>query len=312
LSAAFYCMSSDVYFLAAVGLVNSLRLAGHTEPVHLLDCGLTREQRGLLETEVTIVPGRRDTPHFLLKTLAPMRHPAEVMVLIDADMAVTRSLDPLIAEASRGKVVAGGTGIDRFREDWGEVLDLGALRPKPYVSSGLVLLGGPLGLEVLRLVDQRIDLVDFERTYFRGDDRDYPLLHAEEDVFNAALAARADADQVVAFDPRLSASPPFAGLRVVDERSLRCEYEDGTEPYVVHHWLAKPWLEPTHHGVYSRLLRRLLIGDDVAIRVPGDEIPLRFRSGLRAYAERKRINARERFRWHVREPLAARRGGERA
>ena len=179
------------------------------------------------------------------------------------------------------------------------------------MSSGLVLLGGPFGHEVLRLVDDRIDRVDFERTYFRGDDRDYPLLHAEQDVINAVLAARAHADQLAVFDRRLSASPPFEGLRVADERTLRCAYNDGTEPYVVHHWLAKPWLEPTHHGVYSQLLRRLLVGDDVAIRVPEDEIPLRFRSGLRAYAERKRINARERLRWHVGEPLAARRGGER-
>ncbi len=192
------------------------------------------------------------------------------------------------------------------------MLDLGALRPKPYVSSALVLLGGPLGLEVLRLVDKRVDLVDFERTYFRGDDARLPAAARRGGRVNAVLAARAEADQVVAFDPRLSASPPFAGLRVVDERTLRCQYEDRVEPYVVHHWLAKPWLEPTHHGVYSRLLRRLLVGDDVAIRVPEDEIPLRFRRGLRAYAERKRVNARERFRWHVREPLAARRGGEQA
>ena len=71
----------------------------------------------------------------------------------------------------------------------------------------------------------------------------------------------------------------------------------------------KPWLEPTHHGVYSRLLRRLLIGDDLAVAVPADEVPPRLRTGLRAYADRKGTNVRERFRWHVREPLAARRRG---
>ena len=74
--------------------------------------------------------------------------------------------------------------------------------------------------------------------------------------------------------------------------------------YVVHHWLAKPWLEQTHHGVYSQLLQRLLDRRRVAIRVPRAQIPLRFRGGLRAFAERKRINARERLRYHVREPLA--------
>ena len=102
-------------------------------------------------------------------------------------------------------------------------------------------------------------------------DEDYPLLYADQDVLNAILAARVGEDRVVALDPRLAPMPPFAGLRVVDERALRCAYDDGTEPYVVHHFIVKPWLEPTHHGVYSQLLRRLLIGDDVAIRVPDDE-----------------------------------------
>ena len=53
---------------------------------------------------------------------------------------------------------------------------------------------------------------------------------------------------------------------------------------------------PTQDGVYSRLLRRLLVGDGLAVRVPPDQIPLRFRSGIRASAERSRINARERLR----------------
>ena len=40
----------------------------------------------------------------------------------------------------------------------------------------------------------------------------------------------------------------------------------------------KPWLEPHAPGVYSRLLRRLLIGTELAIRVP-DGDPARLRSG---------------------------------
>ncbi len=50
--AAFYCMSSDVYFLGAVGMINSLRLHGHDEPIYLLDLGLRPEQRELIEPEV--------------------------------------------------------------------------------------------------------------------------------------------------------------------------------------------------------------------------------------------------------------------
>ena len=88
--------------------------------------------------------------------------------------------------------------------------------------------------------------------------------------------------------------------------SLRCAHESGIEPLVIHHWLAKPWLEPTHHGVYSQLLSRLLVGDDLAIRIPPEQVPLRLRKGPLAYAARKRVNVRERFRWHVAEPLRRR------
>jgi hypothetical protein len=294
---AFYCMSSDVYFLAAVGLVNSLRLLGRTEAIYLTDLGLTDEQRRLLEPEVRIVPAPAGVPPFLLKAHAPSRHPAEVQVLADADMIVCAPLDPLLDVAAGGKVVGGATGLDRHHDEWAELLGLGSLDGSiPYLSSALLVLGGQLGDEILALVDDRAGRVEFERTYFRGNDPTYPLLHAEEDVVNAVVRAKARPEEIVAFEPRLSAIPPFAGLTVTDARVPRCEYEDGTRPYVVHHWPGKPWLERTHDGVYSRLLRRLLTGDDVAVRVPDRLIPRRFRRGPAAWAERKLIDLRERRR----------------
>ena len=92
MSAAFYCVADERYFLGAVGMINSLRVLGHDEPVFVLDCGLTDEQRELLAPHATLVAAPRDAPPWLLKTIAPLRHPAEVMVLIDADIIVTRSL----------------------------------------------------------------------------------------------------------------------------------------------------------------------------------------------------------------------------
>jgi hypothetical protein len=307
--AAFYSVSNESYFLGAVGLINSLRIVGHTEPVFLLDCGLSAEQRELLAPQVTLVPGPSDAAPHLLKSIAPRRHPAESMVLIDADMIVTRRLTDPIDTASRGYVVAGATGMDRFLPEWGELLDLGRVERRPYVSTGLVFLGGASGREVIRLMDERKERVDFDLTFWRRNIRDYPLLHADQDLLNAIFASRVGADRIVAFDGRLSASPPFTGLRVLDERSLRCAYADGSEPYVVHHWLAKPWLERTYHGAYSRLLKRLLVDSDLAVRVPDRMIPLRFRRGLRASIERKRINAGQLLRMYVGKPVAARIGG---
>ncbi len=315
-AAAFYCMSSEEYFLGAVGMINSLRLQGHDEPIYLLDLGLSEPHRELLAREATVIPAPADTPPWLAKTVAPLAHPAEAMVLIDSDMIVTRPLGELFEAAADGRVVAFVNDRDRWVPEWGEVLELGELERRPYLCSGLVALGRDPGEEVLGLVDERQRHVAFERTYFARDDPDYPLRFLDQDVLNAVLAARVERERVAVLDEPLAATPPFAGLRVVDEQALRCRFEDGREPYVVHHYVAKPWIEPTHHGVYSRLLHRCLVGPDLALEVPRDELPLRFRTGPLAFAERKRVDARERLRYHLVEPLGERltalraRGGE--
>ncbi len=300
MDAAFYCMSSEVYFLGAVGLVNSLRLVGHDEPIYLLDCGLPAAQRELLAPHVTLVDAPGDTPPFLLKTVAPRKHPAEVMVLIDADMLAARSLAPLLAQAAAGRVVAFENDSDRFVPEWGEMLDLGPARRRPYVSSGLVLLGGDAGQEVLDLLHDRQGRVDFERSYWgAGMEVDYPFLYLEQDVLNAILATRVERDRVVTVEHRLAPTPPYRELRLRDEATLRTAYRDGTEPYVLHQFVRKPWLEPTLDTVYSRLLRRLLTGPDVAVRVAERDIPTHVRGGVRGGAARARGNARHFVRWEL-------------
>jgi hypothetical protein len=305
--AAFYCVTDARYFLGAVGMLNSLRLLGHTEPIFVLDCGLTPRQRELISPHATLVPAPSEAPPWLLKTVAPLRHPAEVMVLIDADIVATRPLFELIAEAAEPRVIAVENDVQRYVPEWGELLGLGPVRRQPYVSSGLVFLGQPVGREVLELMGELQDRVDFDRTFWRANIRDYPFLFGDQDVFNAILATRVERERVTTLANRLAPNPPFRGLRVVDETTLRCAHRDGTEPYALHHFATKPWLEPTHHGAYSRLLRRLLIRRDVPISIREEELPVRMRTGLRAWADRNWVNAQETFRWHVREPLAARR-----
>jgi hypothetical protein len=300
---AFYCLSDDRYFLGAVGLINSLRLVGHSEPILVCDCGLTAEQRGLLEPQATLVRGDPDAPPYLQKTLVPLSHPAEVMVLIDADMIVTRPLTDLIERAAGGGVVAFRNDRDRFVPDWGELLDLGTARRRPYASVGLVVLGSEAGRELLRLMDDRQSRVDFERTYFRDGDPDYAFMYPEQDVFNAILCTRVDPERVAVLDGRLAATPPYRGLRLLDETALRCAYRDGVRPFVLHQFVRKPWLEPMYHGIYPRLLARLLLGDDVAVRVPQAQVPVRMRDGPRARAERTLVNALDLGRWYLGERM---------
>ena len=298
--AAFYCVSSDVYFLGAVGLVNSLRLTGHEQPIHVLDCGLDPGARRLLEREATVHDSPAGAEPYALKTVAPLAAPAETMILIDADMIVTRPLGELVERAARGRVVAFRNKADRHVPEWGELLELGEVRRQAYVSSGLLAMGRDPGEDVLRLMHDRQSRVDLERTYFGDHADDYELLYSDQDVLNAILATRVEAGRLDPLDPGLCAETPFDGLRLADVERLRCEYEDGTEPYVVHHALSpKPWQAPAYEGVYSRMLRRLLTGADAAIAVDERELPRWLRRGALAYAERQRIKAREQFRWRV-------------
>ena len=292
--AAFYCVADDRYFLGAVALVNSIRLVGHPEPIHLLDCGLTAEQREILAAEVVLVDGPEDVAPALLKTIGPLAHPAEVVVTLDTDLIVTRSLAEPIASAAKGRVVSFRNSSDRFVPGWREALDLGPLRRGPYLDFAALFLPGAKAAEFMPLIAELQDRVEIERTYWGRNEQDYPLLYADQDVMNAIVAARVEADELVVLDTRLAPVPPFAGLEVADLATLRCSYADGTEPFVVHHHMVKPWLEPTHSGVYSELMSRLLVGDGLAIEVPADSVPQRFHAGARAWAERKLIDVRQR------------------
>jgi hypothetical protein len=301
--AAFYCVCDRRYFLGAAAMINSLRLVRHDEPIHVLDCGLTREQRAILAPHATMVTRPDDTPPYLAKTIAPSLHPADAMILIDADIVLTRSLGELIGSVPDG-VVGFRNDRDRFVREWGVLLGLGEARRRPYVSSGLVVLAGSLGSEVLGLLHDRQGRVEFERTFYGGRmEPEYAFRYPEQDVLNAILSTRGEGDRILALDEALLANPPFAGLRLRDEESLRCAYGDGTEPYGLHHYARKPWLEPMYHGIYSRLLARLLLGPGLTVVVPEGDVPLRMRSGPLAGVARTGVNARDRLGWRLRGVL---------
>jgi hypothetical protein len=197
-------------------------------------------------------------------------------------------------------VVAVANDTDRFVEGWGPLLGLGPTRRGAYANSGLIVVAGELGRDLLEQIESGLRRVDFDLTFYGVNDPAYPFRFPEQDVLNAILHSRLAPGQVEVLEARLAATPPFAGVRVLDEGSLRCAYADGAEPCVLHHHVVKPWLEPTYDGAYSRLLRRCLVGPDLAVRVPERILPRRFRSGALAHAERRLVDAR----WLVRSRLS--------
>jgi hypothetical protein len=283
-SRAIYFLADRRYFLGAVALVNSLRLAGQREPIVMLDCGLTASQRRLLEQEVTPVETTA-ADHvalpFLLRAKAPLHSPAETMVLLDADIVVTRSLELVFRLAETGKVVAFEDALPgRHCPAWQEELGLPELRRQPYVNAGFLALSGESGLTLLRQLDGFLPLTDVSRSFWGKGDADDPFFFLDQDVVNGLLAGSFDRSDVVVLPHRLAPHPPFSSL-VCDEASARCRYPDGEEPFLLHHVIRKPWLDPTPANPYTTLLTRFLLESDVPIRLAPRDLPLHLRS--RAY-----------------------------
>ena len=285
-AASVYCVTGRDFFSGAVALLNSLRLLGHREPLYVLDCGMEGWQRDLLLEHATVLPAPVDAPPSLLKHVAPLDHPDEVMIMLDADVILTRPLNELIEAASGGALVAFRNDRNRFFAQWGELLDLGPLRPSPYLTSSAIVVARALAERLLPVVGEKQMSVDHGRTWLDGGEESDPLYYVDQDVLNAVIAARLRPEQVIGLDPRLAPIPPFTGLRLIDAATLRCRYRDGTEPYLLHHASRKPWLVPMRSNAYSRLLTRLLLGPDVALRLEPRDLPRRLRTGPAARAER--------------------------
>lgn len=310
---AFYCVADARYFLGAVALVNSLRLVGHDEPIFVLDSGLTPGQRSQLEAEVVVLPGPvGETPH-LLKSLAPLRRPADVMILVDTDVIVTRHLGTLAQTAASGRLVAvADRASQRFHPGWGEALRLSCPAGNDrYVNAGLLVVPRDPGLALLARMRTLVGHIDPTETVIgRGSVND-PFYYLDQDVLNALLLDD-PRNQIEVLPHRLAPFPPFAKLRIDDLKALRCVYADGVQPFAIHHIQGKPWLSLTRTSIYSQLLTRLLVAHDLPITIEPGQLPLRLREGVGASFARRGADAvarlqSQRGRLGLRRHLAIRR-----
>jgi hypothetical protein len=291
-SVRFYAISDSRFFLGLTALVNSLRLQGHDEPIIVLDCGLEAYQREILSRETTVIAAPAGYPPHLLKYVAPLLHPADIMVLIDADIIVTRSLEPLMHAAREGRIVAFTDRLeDRFDPRWSVLLGFEPLRRQPYVNAGFLVLPRSPGLEVLTDLQAGQESLDPEEGIWSGGTTEYPFYFADQDVLNAILASKVPPENLAIMEHRLVPHTMFEGVELVDEQTLRCSYANALEPFGLHHVLPhKPWLAPVRRSIYSDLLPRLWLGSDLAVRLEPEQLPLRFRTGVLAKADKQRYN----------------------
>jgi hypothetical protein len=290
---AFYSVCDSGFFLGAVALVNSLRLVGHREPIFIVDAGLMPAQRRALSDHATIIAAPNGDHAVFLTPYGPMERPAEVSVLLDADIVVLRPLSELVDAARAGRLVAfvnNEPNHDRFFTEWGSILDLGPLQQRPYLAAGQLFVPEPLSRRLLPLWSDRQRKIALVRTRYGRARLSDPFYFADMDVFNAILAAAFRSEEILMLEHVLAPHPPFPDLRLVDGQRLLCRYPDGRRPFLLHHILAKPWAHATRSNLYSLLLPRLLLNPDVALRLEPQQLPLRLREGWLAVADRVRAD----------------------
>lgn len=312
---AYYTVAGSSYFLGAVGLLNSLRRVGEQAPLYIVDCGLTDVQRQRLGSRGTVVPADGGLHPYMQKASGPLAHPARVMVLIDADILVTRPLEPLLERARAGKIVAieDFHNRDRFFETWSS-LGLGEAVPSPYVNSGLVAFSWETGRAFLPLFAAMLRSLDLEHTGIHSGSLRYgvaaiaqslPYFYPDQDLLNALLCTRFRG-QTARIDRTLGPFPPFEGILPTRAGVELCAYGDGTIPFALHHTHRKPWLAPVPANAYSRLFSRLVTDPQACLPLTPDELPLRLTDRPLASVDRWRVATQHAARMRLRGRLRLR------
>ena len=141
-STRFFTITDSRFFIGTVALLNSIRLTGHVGEFVVLDRGLTEDQRELLAPHAVLfeLPDEIEDP-YLVKPFPALAPFDGIVVLVDSDIVVTDSLEPILAAASTGKIcVFPDPPGDYWRwfPEWRDIFELTApLRREPYMNAGL-------------------------------------------------------------------------------------------------------------------------------------------------------------------------------
>lgn len=284
----FYTISNASYFPGLVALINSLILTGHTQTIRVGDCGLTPAQKAVLATcgQVELIaldPAKIRNPG-QYKAFAHIANATGIAVIIDSDMIVTGSLAPLIAQARRGGICAFPNPIDdRWYAQWEEIFALQrAPRRQVYVCSGFVAFSTDRWPHLLERWWQACEAIHSHPTYQEGSEWDSPTAQSDQDALNAILMSEYETDAVsLAPIEKQVYRWDFRFLETRNPHTLECRFQ-GHTPLILHAALtSKPWEEKgAAHDTYFVFLRRLLLGRDVAIRLPPDLLTSVTASGL--------------------------------
>lgn len=287
---SFYTITDERFFVGTVGMVNSLRLAGYNQHVFVLDRGLSRHQRHLLATECNLVtlPGTQATNATLFKPFANLIDPQGVVVIIDSDLIVARSLNAVIEAAKSGQICACADSENgRWFAEWEQIFDLSRrLRQQTYVNAGFLAFSVEHWPQLLPRWWDLCQQISSHPTIYEGAIWESPTSQADQDALNAILMSEVPAEHVTVLPPETQ--PTYAEMlgghvELLDIEKLSCSLRD--RPITLVHitgkrkpWELKGWRWIGRH-LYSAFLRRLLVGSNISIQISRSDVPVWFWSG---------------------------------
>jgi hypothetical protein len=285
-----YTMGDSNYFVGIVALINSLFITmddGELSVV-VLDLGLDSRQRDILAPHCRVL-NRTSALHahpWYLTPFAYLDEPKGTIAIIDSDIIVTRSLDQILGNASGGSIcVFPDPDADRWFASWAELFSLQRpLRPKQtYLNAGFVSLSVDRHPDFLRRwweTSQKISQDDLASGV-----ADPALKYASQDTLNALLLSEFSPEDVEILPTGSVRYSPdqMAQVHISDITTLAC-LSDGDPVNILHSIGApKAWQRAARLSVrrtaFLRLLRRVLLADDVRIRLEDTDLPPWLRNG---------------------------------
>jgi hypothetical protein len=272
-----FTVSNQDYFPGTVALLNSLRLSGNGMDLVVLDRGFSPHQRSLLATHASVVDFKsqlsEQVPDMLMKPLGYLIEPAEILVILDSDMIVTRSLDYMVSLCHSGMVcVYRDSQPDRWFPEWEQSFDLRApLRGQDYVNSGFL---------ALTMSQWQPLLMRWWEACVIASRSDVSTELPDQDALNALLMSEVPMN-AVAIQPEEEAPTggDLASVTIRDSQKLIC-FNKGRQTTLLHDgsgwpkpWDERGWLR-IYRNAYVALLPRLLFAEDVTLRLSPTDFPL--------------------------------------
>jgi glycosyltransferase involved in cell wall biosynthesis len=271
-------------------MVNSLRLLGYDQRVTVLDRGLSKHQQDLLaaECDLVVVPHTYASNPTLFKPFAHLTHPHGVIILLDSDLIVARTLDLIIEAAISGQVCAcADPESERWFAEWERIFDL-PCRPRrqTYINAGFLAFSVEHWPHLLPRWWSLCQRISSHPTIYEGAVWESPTSQADQDVLNAILMSEVPAECITVLpqETQPTVTETLEGeVELLDLEELSCSLR-GRPVTLVHitgktkPWELRGWSWIGRH-LYPTFLRRLLIGEGVRIQVSHSDVPVWFRRG---------------------------------